>query len=193
MLLINFFKKASRLFNCKKKNVLMLFLFSKPIQFILVSCFFLNYSSAFNLLSESDINNFQLRIKNANQEFYVQDINFSIYLIIGLSLIAILSIIIIINLKRVSSQGLERIIQLNEALILNNDKIFRQQQQMKLYSNLFDSLNLRLNQIRKSISALCVEFSIKDHKLKNEIRKINAFVTKMDLEYSQSVVIIEKL
>ena len=192
MLLINFFKKASCLLICKKKSELMLFLFSKTSQFIIVSSFFLNSSYAINTLSVDNLDSFQLRIVNANQQINVQDSYFSIYFIIGLILIISLVVISVVSLKKINNQNHKKIVQLNEVVLNKNNELIRQHQKIELYSYLFKSLDFRLSRIKESINSLYTEFSMNDSKWKSEIDKIRAFAKEMELLYLKSRAIIKK-
>ena len=192
MLLINFFKKASCLLICKKKSELMLFLFSKTSQFIIVSSFFLNSSYAINTLSVDNLDSFQLRIVNANQQINVQDSYFSIYFIIGLILIISLVVISVVSLKKINNQNHKKIVELNEVVLNKNNELIRQHQKIELYSYLFKSLDFRLSRIKESINSLYTEFSMNDSKWKSEIDKIRAFAKEMELLYLKSRAIIKK-
>lgn len=170
----------------------MLFLFSKTSQFIIVSSFFLNSSYAINTLSVDNLDSFQLRIVNANQQINVQDSYFSIYFIIGLILIISLVVISVVSLKKINNQNHKKIVELNEVVLNKNNELIRQHQKIELYSYLFKSLDFRLSRIKESINSLYTEFSMNDSKWKSEIDKIRAFAKEMELLYLKSRAIIKK-
>ncbi len=222
MLLINFFKKASGVLFCFFGRLLMLFLFLKVKSLILIclSVFFffntftvfanlkydnLSIEQIFNLKVKSiaivkatnsnDINeeNTLNRINRAEESLQFQKSNLKIYQIIAVLIITGLFFFIINRFKDIKKQHLVKERNFITKLLKIKIQNRLQEQQLLISKSLYQSLNERFAFLLNSLKNIQTEFEIKDKALEDEIKSINVFVEKAQLEFQYSVKTINKL
>jgi hypothetical protein len=222
LLLINFFKKASGVLFCFFGRLLMLFLFPKVKTLILIclSVFFffntftvfanlksdnLSIEQIFNLKVKSiaivkatnpnDINeeNTLNRIDRAEESLQFQKSNLKIYQIIAVLIITGLLFFIINRFKDIKKQHLVKERNFITKLLKIKIQNRLQEQQLLISKSLYQSLNERFAFLLNSLKNIQTEFEIKDKALEDEIKSINVFVEKAQLEFQYSVKTINKL
>lgn len=202
MLLINFFKKASVIPSVKRRMYLMLFLFNTNSHVLSLFFIFIIGSSNAQVnninnqllntsvthLQNSQINkDFQFvdthrqvfinRTQEAKQELIIQKQNYSIYRFVFFVLIAVLVIYTFFRHYKYKILQIEKEKELQDALIKVKLQHKINLERLRIFNELCETIERRLNAISSSIEGLKLGFDIKDEKLITKLSSISVFVT----------------
>jgi len=145
--------------------------------------------------NSNDINeeNTLNRINRAEESLQFQKSNLKIYQIIAVLIITGLFFFIINRFKDIKKQHLVKERNFITKLLKIKIQNRLQEQQLLISKSLYQSLNERFAFLLNSLKNIQTEFEIKDKALEDEIKSINVFVEKAQLEFQYSVKTINKL
>ena len=178
MLLINFFKKASRLFVCKKKSVLMLFLCFRDSRFLLFLSVLIHQDLALAYANSFDYNS---HIFDTSAEIQIQNSSFNLYTIVAIAFIIALIVYIHFSLKLANKKCVASIDELRLDIKNAKKEELQLNEKLLLSSRLNSNFELRFKLLKQSLGEASDFCETLNSTLNLELSKVTRYVNNIML------------